>query len=227
VSLHSSLTLTFEIFPSGKGWYLLFGKPLLQKFEAVRSYTQDTLHIPLNNSSWATLSNQCGETCESAENSRGIEIPPSKQVQPNLFTYGEQIDEQNTAEFYMPVEKHAYQVAAGAGLMWRHEQHKETEDDDDSPVGEIVQTLNGGTDIPPTGQAQSSNCYSALALLGDTVLEDELNHRNYTAAYQDPKLLGYRVPGFALSMNGRTRHTYQAGRIEVATTTRTDNVEGH
>ena len=30
---------TFEIFPSGKGWSLLFGKPLLQKFGAVHNYT--------------------------------------------------------------------------------------------------------------------------------------------------------------------------------------------
>jgi hypothetical protein len=71
---------TFEIFPSGKGWSLLFGKPLLQKFGAVHDYTRDTLHIPLNDGSWTTLSNECGETRESTENSRGIEISPSRQV---------------------------------------------------------------------------------------------------------------------------------------------------
>jgi hypothetical protein len=130
---------TFEIFPSRKGWSLLFGKPLLQKFGAVHDYTRDTLHIPLNDGSWTTLSNECGETRESAENSRGIEISPSRQVQPNLSTYGEQIDKQNTVEFYMPVEKRAYQdaasrvtnIAAGAGLMWRHERHKKIGDDDE------------------------------------------------------------------------------------------------
>jgi hypothetical protein len=82
--------------------------------------------------------------------------------------------------------------------MWRHERHKKTRDGDERPDGETAQTLNGGIDIPPTRQAPSSNHYSTLAFLGDTVLEDELNHRNYKAAYQDPELLGYRVPRVCL-----------------------------
>jgi hypothetical protein len=165
------------------------------------------------------LSNKCGETRESAENSRGIEISPLRQVQPNPSTYKEQIDKQNTVEFYMPVEKHAYQdaathvtnIAASAGLMWRHKRHKKIGDDDEHPDGEIVQTLNGGTDITPTGRVQSSNRYSTLAFLGDTVLEDELNHRNYKAAYQEPELLGYRVPRVCL-VNEQIHTAHLPGR---------------
>jgi hypothetical protein len=37
----------FEIFPSGGGWSLLFGKPLLQQFEAIHDYSNDTLMIPM------------------------------------------------------------------------------------------------------------------------------------------------------------------------------------
>jgi hypothetical protein len=71
----------FEIFPSGKGWSLLFGKPLLQEFQAVQDYKRDTLHI-LHNGSWITLSNKAGEIESSAEHSGGAETPPSRQVQP-------------------------------------------------------------------------------------------------------------------------------------------------
>src|SRR5882762_1291815 len=39
---------TFEIFQSGGGWSLLFGKPLLKEFKAVHNYDDDTLMIPLN-----------------------------------------------------------------------------------------------------------------------------------------------------------------------------------
>ena len=70
---------TFEVFPSGKGWSLLFGKPLLQDFEAVQDYKRDTMHIQHGNS-WTTLSNQCGQIESSEEDSGGAETPPSRQV---------------------------------------------------------------------------------------------------------------------------------------------------
>jgi hypothetical protein len=50
----------FEIFPSGGGWSLLFGKPLLQQFQAVHDYSNDTLMIPLNGS-WSTLVNEASK----------------------------------------------------------------------------------------------------------------------------------------------------------------------
>ncbi|KIM92457.1 hypothetical protein PILCRDRAFT_57292, partial [Piloderma croceum F 1598] len=36
---------SFEVFPSGGGWSLLFGKPLLRAFKAVHDYENDTLKI--------------------------------------------------------------------------------------------------------------------------------------------------------------------------------------
>jgi hypothetical protein len=51
---------SFKVFPSGGGWSLLFGKPLLRAFEAVHDYRDDTLKIPLNGA-WTTLTNECRE----------------------------------------------------------------------------------------------------------------------------------------------------------------------
>ena len=48
----------FEIFPSGRGWSLLFGKPLLKQFKAIHNYGNDTLKIP-SNGMWTTLLNEC------------------------------------------------------------------------------------------------------------------------------------------------------------------------
>ena len=51
---------SFEVFPSGGRWSLLFGKPLLRAFEAIHDYKDDTLKIPLNGA-WTTLTNKCKE----------------------------------------------------------------------------------------------------------------------------------------------------------------------
>ena len=50
----------FEIFPSGGGWSLLFGKSLLKQFKAIHNYRNDTLKIP-SNGTWTTLLNKCEE----------------------------------------------------------------------------------------------------------------------------------------------------------------------
>jgi len=47
----------FEIFPSGGGWSLLIGKPLLKKFKALHDYERDILMIPAN-SIWTMLTNE-------------------------------------------------------------------------------------------------------------------------------------------------------------------------
>jgi len=96
----------FEIFPSGKGWSLLVGKPLLQEFEAVQDYKQDTLHIP-HNGSWTTLPNECGKIDTSAEHPGGAETPPSRQVQQTPLTSKESINKQNSFILYIPAEERA------------------------------------------------------------------------------------------------------------------------
>ena len=118
---------TFEVFPSGKGWSLLFGKPLLQDFEAVQDYKRDTLHIQHGNS-WTTLSNQCGEIESSEEDSGGAETPPSRQVQPTSRTR-EPVNKQTSFTLYVPAEerkqhnvaRHRANVVSGLGLSWRRE----------------------------------------------------------------------------------------------------------
>ncbi|KAK6969506.1 hypothetical protein R3P38DRAFT_2586870, partial [Favolaschia claudopus] len=47
----------FEVFNSGGAWALLFGKPLLEKFDAVHEYSPDVLHLR-DPSGWVSLQNQ-------------------------------------------------------------------------------------------------------------------------------------------------------------------------
>ena len=191
----------FEVFPSGNGWSLLFGKPLLKQFGAVHDYAKDTIHIP-SNGAWETLFNECGES-QSTEHYGGAETPPSRQVQTDPLTL-RQVDKQDSVTFYMPVDKQAYlnagtratSIAAGAGLRWRKEHRGR--DNSEETTGELdsdnVRTLNRGTSTPPARQVQTHNRFSALASLDDTILEDELLYRDYRAAYRDPVDSGYRVP---------------------------------
>ncbi|KAF7373139.1 p-loop containing nucleoside triphosphate hydrolase protein [Mycena sanguinolenta] len=51
----------FEIFDSRGAWALLFGKPLLEKFDAVHEYRPDKLHLR-DGESWITLDNQFSST---------------------------------------------------------------------------------------------------------------------------------------------------------------------
>ena len=191
----------FEIFPSGKGWSLLVGKPLLQEFEAVQDYKQDTLHIP-HNGSWTTLPNECGKIDTSAEHPGGAETPPSRQVQQTPLTSKESINKQNSFILYIPAEERARPkaarnvttIASGVGLAWRRELQNDADDRDGTCKQENARPLNGGINAPPLRQVQSHNNFSALASLGDTILEDDLTYRNYKAAYRDPEYIGYRVP---------------------------------
>jgi hypothetical protein len=48
----------FEVFHSGGGWSLLFGKPLLKQFGALDDYGNNILMIPANGK-WTTLLNEC------------------------------------------------------------------------------------------------------------------------------------------------------------------------
>ena len=140
---------TFEVFPSGKGWSLLFGKPLLQDFEAVQDYKRDTLHIQHGNS-WATLSNQCGEIESSEEDSGGAETPPSRQVQPTSRTR-EPVNKQTSFTLYMPTEerkqhnvaRHRANVVSGLGLSWRREL-RDTAYEDELSERLDARPINGG-----------------------------------------------------------------------------------
>ena len=50
----------FEVFSSGGAWALLFGKPLLEAFNAIHDYSPDIVRIPRNaeKKEWVVLENQ-------------------------------------------------------------------------------------------------------------------------------------------------------------------------
>ncbi|KIJ10051.1 hypothetical protein PAXINDRAFT_53842, partial [Paxillus involutus ATCC 200175] len=39
------VTTTFEVFPSGRSWRMLIGKPLLEQLAAIHNYGTDSIHI--------------------------------------------------------------------------------------------------------------------------------------------------------------------------------------
>src|SRR5882762_5174435 len=191
----------FEIFPSGKGWSLLFGKPLLQEFEAVHDYKRDTLHIP-HDGSWATLPNQCGKMDTNKKHHGGTETPPSRQVQQTSPMNVELVNKQRSFILYTPTKertqpktaRNVTTIASGVGLAWRRELQSDADDSGGICEERDARPLNGGIGKPPPRQVHSYNSFAILASLGDTVLEEDLNHRNYKAAYRDPEYVGYRMP---------------------------------
>ena len=91
---------SFEVFPSGGGWSLLFGKPLLEKFKAVHDYGNDTLKIPVNGK-WSTIVNACAKTNFSGEGAnflKGEDNSPSRQVLLSLIDNVKRVDEQTKLE---------------------------------------------------------------------------------------------------------------------------------
>src|ERR1700683_2529024 len=91
-----TVKVSFEVFPSGGGWSLLFGKPLLRKFEAVHDYGDDTLKIP-QNGKWSTIINACANTNfagESANILQGEDNSPSRQVLSSITSNVDHVDEQ-------------------------------------------------------------------------------------------------------------------------------------
>jgi hypothetical protein len=47
----------FEVFDSGGAWALLFGKPLLEAFQATHDYSTDTIRLP-HNGGWVSITNK-------------------------------------------------------------------------------------------------------------------------------------------------------------------------
>ena len=87
---------SFEIFPSGGGWSLLFGKPLLRKFKAVHDYGNDTIKIP-QNWGWSTIVNACTNANFVGESENivwGEDNSPSRQVSSPIINNLERFDKQ-------------------------------------------------------------------------------------------------------------------------------------
>ena len=132
-----TVCMAFKIFPSGKGWSLLFRKPLLQEFEAVHNYKWDTLHIP-HNGSWTTLRNKCGKINTNEKHHGGTETPPSRKVQQTSPISIEPVNKQKSFILYIPTEertrpkatRNITTIASRVGLAWRRELQSNMDDSD-------------------------------------------------------------------------------------------------
>ena len=94
----------FENFPSGSGWSLLFGKPLLKQFSPIHDYVTDTIMIP-SNGKWTTLVNKCDDnltvtvTCrENIDMVKGDVVSPLRQVLHLILAETEHVDKQCSNE---------------------------------------------------------------------------------------------------------------------------------
>ena len=205
----------FEIFPSGGGWSLLFGKPLLQQFRAVHDYSNDTLMIPLNGS-WSTLANESSKPpaqksnslTESGNISWGDDKPPLRQVSHADTTTSEPVDKQELSDPLMLTTgcdrtlgkpRPSGPIAAGLGIAWQPSGSENWQTWQDACTfcggsGEHICELTRGNNAPPSRQVQSPNRFATLGQLRDTVLEHELDHRNRKSAYLPPEMQGHRIP---------------------------------
>ena len=91
---------SFEVFPSGGEWSLLFGKPLLEQFRAMHNYENDTIHIPKDNGESKTIANSTSKTPKyhterCAQHNQWECKPPLRQVSPD-FTELELVDKHCT-----------------------------------------------------------------------------------------------------------------------------------
>jgi hypothetical protein len=106
----------FEVFPSGGGWSLLIGKPLLQKFKAIHNYENDSLMIPFNGE-WTTLANECAEvptsrvtTKNNTKTLMGDLESPSRQVLTSILNNAKYVDKQNSLETLVNAADPIYSV---------------------------------------------------------------------------------------------------------------------
>jgi len=202
----------FEIFPSRGGWSLLFGKPLLQQFQAIHDYGNDILMIP-SNGSWSTLLNESNKkqgsdvSVESENTLRGDCEPPSRQVSHPDTKTSEPIDKQELSDPFTITEhgtissrsQSSKPIVAGLGIAWQPSGSENWKTWQDACTfcggsGEHTCELTRGNNTPPSRQVQSPNQFSILGQLGDTILEHELDRRNRKSAYLPPDMQGYRVP---------------------------------
>jgi len=99
----------FEIFPSGGGWSLLFGKPLLQAFQAIHNYKDNTLRIP-HDGDWTILTNKYETPTVTVEAStlKGDVESPLRQVLMSILVSLEQVNKQNLLENFTAATEHTH-----------------------------------------------------------------------------------------------------------------------
>jgi hypothetical protein len=184
----------FEIFPSGGGWSLLFGKPLLQQFQAVHDYGNDTLMIPLNGG-WNTLTNEASKPpAKHIPHANTVPPKPADKYEPSdPLTYTTGYD--RTLRKLQPVKP----IAAGLGIAWQPSGSENWRAWRDGctfcgNTGEHICELTKGNNATPLRQIQSPNRFAILGQLGDTILEHELDRRSQKSAYIPAEMQTYRVP---------------------------------
>lgn len=164
---------TFEVFPSGGGWSLLAGKPLLLQFEAVHDYGRDILMIP-SSSGWITLENMSLQPqTRSGKIQGGDNVSPSRQVSSLTPERTERTDEHVTREANAGHEeeprdppgilesvKRELKLGERRGLWAEHSGSWRTR-------GEHALALHGGNDLPPSRQVPSPNSPHVVGTLGD------------------------------------------------------------
>lgn len=99
----------FEIFPSGGGWSVLFGKPLLRAFQAIHNYEDDTLRIP-HNGDWMILTNkyEAPAIADEASTLKGDVESPSRQVLTSILASLEQVNKQSLSEKFTAIAEHTH-----------------------------------------------------------------------------------------------------------------------
>jgi hypothetical protein len=96
---------SFEVFPSGGSWLLLFGRPLLQAFKTIHNYEDDTLRIPCNEDWMVPMNKYMKPTItEGASVLKGDVKSSMRQVLTSILTYIEHVDKQSLLEKLIATE---------------------------------------------------------------------------------------------------------------------------
>jgi len=165
---------SFEVFPSGGGWSLLFGKPLLRAFKAIHDYNDDTLKIP-RNGDWTVLTNKCIEstTVEDAKKLKGDVESPSRQVLMSVLTNIKHVDKQSLLENFVTAEKPTYSVTHKPKRQGRRTRNRLKRDEDKPsyttlPLVDNIWTIQDASEPNDVGSLQPE-----IELDGDTSFGSE------------------------------------------------------
>jgi hypothetical protein len=122
---------SFEVFPSGGGWSLLFGKPLLRAFKAVHDYENDTLKIP-HNGNWTVLTNKYTEAIaeENMSTLTGDVKSPSRQVLTSILANANHVDKQTLLEKLVTTAEPVYSVTHKSKCQGRRTRNRLKRDED-------------------------------------------------------------------------------------------------
>ena len=82
---------SFEVFPSGGGWSLLVGKPLLKQLKAVHKYETDTIELPRSDGTFDVLTNTHNEKHPQPKREDNTITPAPNSGTPNTKSRGRRV----------------------------------------------------------------------------------------------------------------------------------------